>query len=79
MTFFGQERWEPGVHPHEQLKRVPPGYPPDHPMAEQLRWKDVVFGRRLSDADVTSATLPDLIADGFAAALPVFRFLGTLR
>ncbi|HEY6058363.1 MAG TPA: DUF2461 domain-containing protein [Candidatus Limnocylindrales bacterium] len=71
--------WFGGAHSHETLKRVPPGYPPDHPLAEQLRWKDVVFGRRLSDEEVLSADLPDVIADGYAAALPVFRFLATLR
>jgi hypothetical protein len=64
---------------HESLKRVPPGYPADHPMADMFRWKDVVFGRRLSDEEIGSANLPDIITDGFAAALPVFRFLATLR
>jgi uncharacterized protein (TIGR02453 family) len=71
--------WFGDVHTHEALKRVPKGYPPDHPMADMFRWKDVVFGRRLSDADVCSPDLPDLVADGYAAALPVFRFLATLR
>jgi uncharacterized protein (DUF2461 family) len=71
--------WFGGVRSHETLKRVPPGLPPDHPMADLLRWKDVVFGRRLSDDDVTSPELPDRIAEGYAAAMPVFRFLATLR
>jgi uncharacterized protein (TIGR02453 family) len=30
------------VHSHEMLKRVPSGYPPDHPRAELLRYKDLV-------------------------------------
>lgn len=68
-----------GVRSHEALKRIPPGYPADHPMADLFRWKDVVFGRALSDDEVLSSDLPDLIADGFAAALPAFRFLATLR
>ncbi|HEY7598597.1 MAG TPA: DUF2461 domain-containing protein [Candidatus Limnocylindrales bacterium] len=71
--------WFGGAHSHEQLKRVPPGYPPDHPLADMLRWKDVIFGRRLSDREVLSKDLPDLIADGYAAAMPVFRFLATVR
>jgi uncharacterized protein (TIGR02453 family) len=71
--------WFGGVRSHEALKRVPPGYPADHPRADLFRWKDVVFGRRLSDAEVCSADLPDRLADGYAAALPVFRFLATLR
>ena len=71
--------WFDGVHPHESLKRVPPSFPPDHAMADFARWKDIVFGRRLSDEDVFSPNLPDLIADGYAAAMPVFAFLATLR
>jgi|SRR5215210_6598531 len=67
------------VHPHETLKRVPPGYPADHPRADWLRFKDVVFGRRLADEDVLSPSLPDVMADAYEAALPVFRFLATLR
>jgi uncharacterized protein (DUF2461 family) len=70
--------WFGGAHSHEALRRVPPGYPADHPMAEMLRWKDVVFGRRLSDAEVASPELPDRLADGYAAAIPVFRFLAGL-
>ena len=70
--------WFGGVRSHEALKRVPPGFPKDHPLAEMLRWKDVVFGRRLSDADVLSADLPDRITEGYFAAMPVFRFLASL-
>jgi len=72
VAWFGEAR------SHETLKRVPPGFPADHHMAELFRWKDVIFGRRLSDGDVESAGLPDLIAEGFAAAMPVFRFLASL-
>ncbi len=71
-------KWFGDAHSHEELKRVPPGYPSDHPMADLFRWKDVIFGRRLSDKEVCSSTLPDLIADGFGAAMPVFRLLSTL-
>ncbi len=70
--------WFGGVHPHESLRRVPSGYPADHPQAEMLRWKDVVFGRRLSDAEVTSPDLPDRLADGYETAVPVFAFLAGL-
>ena len=64
---------------HEQLKRNPPGWPADHPMAELFRWKDIVFGRHLSDEELFDPGLPDLLAEGYAAAMPVFRFLATLR
>jgi uncharacterized protein (TIGR02453 family) len=70
---FGQ------VNAHDPLKRVPPGFPADHPDAELLKMRDVVFGRRLSDDEALSAGLPDAIADGYTAALPVFRLLASLR
>jgi len=66
------------VRPHEELKRFPPGYPQDHPMARMFLWKDVVFGRRLSDEEVLSPDLPDRLAEGYATAAPVFRFLASL-
>ena len=62
----------------ERLKRVPTGFPADHPDAELLKLKDVTFGRRLSDAEALSANLPEVLADGFTAALPVLRLLGGL-
>jgi len=71
--------WFGGAHAQEALQRIPAGYPQDHPMADMFRWKDVIFGRRLSDDEVCLPSLPDLLADGFAAALPVFRFLDTLH
>ena len=36
----------------DALKRVPPGFPPDHPEAELLRLKDFTFGHQLADEDV---------------------------
>jgi len=62
----------------DRLKRVPTGFPPDHPEAELLKLKDVVFGRRLSDDEALSPDLPDLLTDAFADAVPVYRFLATL-
>lgn len=66
------------VHTEDALKRVPAGYPPDHEMADMFRWKDVIFGKRLSDAQVLSKKLPETLADGYSAAMPVLRFLATL-
>ncbi|MFL5727094.1 MAG: DUF2461 domain-containing protein [Chloroflexota bacterium] len=60
------------------LQRVPQGYAADHPAADILKLKDVVFGRRLSDADAESPTLPDLLADTYAAAMPMFRYLASI-
>jgi uncharacterized protein (TIGR02453 family) len=60
------------------LQRVPSGYPADHPEADTLKLKDVVFGRRLSDAEAGSVELPDVIAETFAAGVPMFRYLASI-
>lgn len=62
----------------ESLKRVPPGYPPDHPAADLLRKRNVTFGRRLSDSDAMSPDLPSIIADSFAVGTPLLRYLATI-
>jgi len=62
----------------DSLKRTPTGFPADHPDAELLRLKDIIFSRRLSDADAFSPGLPDMLADDLAAAMPVFRLLAEL-
>ena len=67
------------VSSHEALKRTPPGWPADHPMADMFRWKDIIFGRQLDDGEIRSPTLPDILAADLAAAMPVFRFLAGLR
>ena len=60
------------------LQRVPSGYAADHPEAETLKLKDVVFGRRLSDAEALSPALPDAISDAFAAGVPLLRYLAAV-
>ena len=72
VAWFGEARG------HDELKRIPPGFPQDHPLAHMFRWKDVVFGRPLSDDEVLSPYLPERLAEGYATAAPVFRFLSTL-
>jgi uncharacterized protein (TIGR02453 family) len=63
----------------DRLKRVPPGYPADHPEAELLKMKDVTFGRRLAADEVLSPRLPDVLTDAFAVALPTMRLLAELE
>jgi uncharacterized protein (TIGR02453 family) len=61
----------------DKLKRVPPGFPQDHPEAELLKQKDLTFGERLADSDVLSPTLPDIVAESFAVAVPLMRYLAS--
>jgi uncharacterized protein (TIGR02453 family) len=62
----------------DRLKRVPPGFPPDHPEAELLKQKDLTFGRRLADSDVLGLQLVDLLGDSFETAVPLMRWLARL-
>lgn len=66
------------VEGEDRLKRVPPGYPADHPDAELLKLKDVLFGRRLTDAEALSPDLPDVLAAAFGVATPMLRLLAAL-
>ena len=70
-------RFEP-VH-GDALKRMPTGYPVDHPDADLLKLKDVTFGRELAEKEVLSASLPSILATDFAAAVPVMAFLAELK
>jgi uncharacterized protein (TIGR02453 family) len=65
-------------HDGHALQRVPSGYPPDHPEAETFKLKDIVFGRRLSDAEAESPDLPVLIAETLSAGKPLLAWLARL-
>mgnify|MGYP001124707480 CR=1 FL=1 len=57
------------------LKRVPRGFPPDHPAADWLRFQSFTAGRKLADADVLGPALPDRLAKDYAALVPFVRWL----
>jgi uncharacterized protein (DUF2461 family) len=62
----------------ESLKRVPAGYPADHPDADLLRLKNVTFGRRLADKEALSPRLPSILADALATGTPLLRYLASI-
>ena len=62
----------------DRLSRTPQGYRADHSEAELLKLKDMTFGHRLSDGDVMSPRLPDVLVESFVVAVPVMRFLARL-
>ena len=65
------------THGHA-LQRIPAGYPSDHPEADTLKLRDIVFGRNLSDAEAESPDLPETLATTFAAGVPLLRYLAAL-
>jgi uncharacterized protein (TIGR02453 family) len=62
----------------DRSKRMPAGYPADHPEAELLTLKDVTFGKRLTDKEAYSPKLPAILADDLGAAVPLLRLLAGL-
>jgi len=59
----------------DRLSRPPKGFDPDHPLVEDLKWKDYVG---ISTEDNAFALSPDLaprLARMFGAATPFMRFL----
>jgi uncharacterized protein (DUF2461 family) len=63
-----------GLDDDAVLKRMPRGYSEDHPAAKWLRYQSFTSGRGLTDAQVTSAKLPGLLAREFEALLPLVRW-----
>jgi uncharacterized protein (TIGR02453 family) len=64
-----------GISDEGALKRMPRGFSEDHPAAKWLRFQSFTSGRRLTDAQVTSAALPTILEKDFAALLPLVRWL----
>lgn len=57
------------------LKRPPRGFDPDHPAIDLLKYKSFTVTRPLSESDMTSAKLPDIVSKQFATMLPFVRWL----
>lgn len=57
------------------LKRVPPGFPSDHPFATDLMRKDHFASEAFTMADLGSARFVDRYADTCAAMAPLMKFL----
>jgi uncharacterized protein (TIGR02453 family) len=64
-----------GLDDEAALKRMPRGYAEDHPAAKWLKYQSFTTGHTLTDAQVTSKSLADLLAREFAAVLPLVRWL----
>ena len=64
-----------GLDDSAVLKRMPRGYPDDHPAARWLRYQSFTTGRTLTDTEVTSTKLPSLLAREYEALLPLVRWI----
>lgn len=59
------------------LKRMPRGYADSHPAAPLLRHQSYTVGRELTQRDVLSARLPDVLAREYARILPLVRWINS--
>lgn len=57
------------------LKRMPQGFPDDHPAAPWLKYRSFVAGREITQRQVTSPGLPALLEKDFLGLLPLVRWL----
>jgi uncharacterized protein (TIGR02453 family) len=64
-----------GLDDDSMLKRMPRGYPEQHPAAKWLRYQSFTTGRALTDSQVTDAKLAALLEREFEAMLPLVRWL----
>ncbi len=59
----------------DSLQRPPKGFDADHPLVDDLRRKDFIGVRDVTQAFATSKNLPGALAEQYRAGLPLMRFL----
>ena len=59
----------------ETLSRPPRGYPPDHPLIEDLKRKDITASAELSEADITGPGLKAALLQRYRAMRPLTEWL----
>jgi uncharacterized protein (TIGR02453 family) len=61
----------------DMLKRMPRGYREDHPAAQWLRYRSFTATRMMTEREVQSPRLPELLARDFAVLVPLVRWLNS--
>lgn len=59
----------------EQLKTAPKGFEKDHPAIDLLRFKQFIFGRNFTDAEVLQPNFVDVANDTFKKMRPFFDYM----
>ncbi len=59
----------------EKLKTAPRGFPKDHKLIEDLRWKDFIAVRNLNKSDIQNDNFIELSSRLFKTASPYMKFL----
>ncbi len=64
-----------GLDEEAVLKRMPRGYAEDHPAARWLRYRSFTASRTMSEREVTSRRLTEILARDFAALVPLVQWI----
>ena len=64
-----------GLDDSAVLKRMPRGYPEDHPAAGWLKYQSFTMGRSLTDTEVTGSRLPTILEQEYTRLVPLVRWL----
>jgi len=59
----------------ESLKKAPQGFPPDHPLVEDLKRKDFIGAATIADAEVLAADFPKRFVESCREGAPLVRWL----
>jgi uncharacterized protein (TIGR02453 family) len=59
----------------EKLKTAPRGFPKDHELINDLRWKDFIAVRNLDRSDIQNENFIDICSGLFRTATPYIKFL----
>ena len=59
----------------EQLKTAPKGFDKEHPAIDLLRFKQFIFGRNFTDAEVLQPNFVDVANDTFKKMRPFFDYM----
>lgn len=70
-----QDTWSLDQDEDEMLKRVPYGFDPGHPHADDLRMKSFIAGASLNQKQVTGSGFDEMLAVMYAEASGFTRFL----
>jgi uncharacterized protein (TIGR02453 family) len=68
-------RWFGALDSEAMLKRMPRGYLESHPAAKWLRYRSFTATRTMSEREVQSPRLPEILARDFAALAPLVRWI----
>ena len=59
----------------DRLKHPPKDFDPEHPLIEDLKWKDFIAVKQLPQSFLTAPDLPKRLTDLFKVGTPLMRFL----